>query len=452
MKKIAISLLTTLAAISPLFSEEEATAAQLEPPIQKHQAYQPFIYDRYMSPYMGAQDLLTAHNALLFAEDKAFGSKPSDSTAAGVGRLLEMLLFWGPLDSLTFITQHEFFGHGYRLREIGKSKVDILKYSIKIDRGYVESIPRDDMATSSFVNVAIGGVNSTSLMADEMRMRFTERKEINGRSNTLYSLSALDLFGYINVSNEDKVFNPFAVMDSNWFRENRPADIEQYVFAMRKLYPMNPLSIDKLKSHSLIAALDPYLWISAWSSIKYIYDGNSAELPMIPIMGMGYLPAMKMGLAPYGPELYFQNYFRLKNGAPLSVYYKWGSLGVNRHRGVGIHAPSIFRFGNSAFGFKLDLFDQFKPKNDLPISAFKYSLPILRKDSYSYIPTKEDFANYKGVERVLGGALSFIGSHQLSSFPSLGLNLELGYKTKGFIPGMSTKEGLIARGGFNFIF
>ncbi|MCF7806613.1 MAG: hypothetical protein K9M13_03085, partial [Simkaniaceae bacterium] len=212
---------------------------------------------------------------------------------------------------------------------------------------------------------------------------------------------------------------------------------ESYVYYMKTLYPTMPINLNNLTIKSLVNLADPFLWYSLYSQLYYVVKGTPLDVSMFPFFGKsGYLPVFQLALAPYGPEFYFQNYFRTAKGSPIMVYGKWGSLAHNLHWGVGFEAPYLIRTPQQTLGFKFDYFDQYEPNADLTFEE----------------AGEESSFEYQGVHRISGYAFSFIGTQSFDRFPSSGLYLQAGFKTEGYLPGESLKAGLIARAGFSITF
>ena len=80
------------------------------------------IVDPNFSPYMGGQDLISGFKTLQVLEDALIPSTnpPREGWGPATGRLAELVLIWNPLGQIATVAQHEIFGHGYRIRDIGR--------------------------------------------------------------------------------------------------------------------------------------------------------------------------------------------------------------------------------------------------------------------------------------------------------------------------------------------
>src|SRR5690606_29231998 len=106
-----------------------------------------------------------------------------------------------------------------------------------------------------------------------------------------------------------------------------------------------------------INVADPFSFYAIYSWFRYIASGKETKIPMIPIFQMGYLPSLRLGLSPFGPEVFFENYL-LKSASPIYFYLKGASHAENRYGGVGFYAPQMFIQGKWLIGFRFDAWRQ----------------------------------------------------------------------------------------------
>ena len=84
------------------------------------------IVDIDCSPYMGSEDLLYFHKFFESLDAPFFfHNRHNRKWHAAIPRFLELFLFWTPLNTSMFLLQHEIFGHGYRIRDLGTSRVEL---------------------------------------------------------------------------------------------------------------------------------------------------------------------------------------------------------------------------------------------------------------------------------------------------------------------------------------
>src|SRR5207237_6954167 len=87
------------------------------------------VGDAYMTPSVGALNLSTVQHALSAAEDHflplKFGDERSRLQLTGgiLYRAAKFTLLDVPQDHMLLVVQHEVFGHGARLRELGSGTI-----------------------------------------------------------------------------------------------------------------------------------------------------------------------------------------------------------------------------------------------------------------------------------------------------------------------------------------
>lgn len=441
MKRVLLLTIPFLMLVKPSYSEESQSALDGKATSQYIGDYlpnkitTPFLYDRYLSPYVGAPDLLLAHRLLEKGEDVLMGrneSAPSESIGAGFARIFDLSFLWGPINALTYLTQRQVFGFGFRAREMKGFKQPHYTFKKKVDLYYTYGNVSERLSPSVTVNefllYSIGGLDATSLMADQIRLQWLQSGAVEGRQASLYTMCVFDVVASTYLAQPGQRFD---LSNNTAIKE-----IEAYVELINQLYPSSPLSTNSLFNKSLINIADPFIWYGFYSELYYFVKGLPVEFPMIPFFfKSGYLPGFKLHLAPYGPEYYFQNYIRASDGNPFYLYVKWGSLGGDMHYGCGIQAPYALRGEHNSLGFTFDWFDQFEA-SDVPLS----------------LEASKDAASSPSKYFYRGFASTLIATQEISQLPGSNLYLQIGYKTYGYLPGEVMDEGMIARGGFAFTF
>ncbi|MDN3508027.1 MAG: hypothetical protein P0S94_03815, partial [Simkaniaceae bacterium] len=379
-------------------------------------ASQEIIIDEYFSPYSGAASIQFAQWGLLKGEDTLFPLSEEVTTAKIWGRLFEML-GWSLVNSLGSVTQHEVFGHGYRLRELG---ITPSSYSITPWSGGTSfGIPFSDPA-GNYMAITIAGLEANAIMGQQYKMHAMQAGCLDGRSATLYTASHLALFDYIIATHESR--NTNKVIEGN--------DIEAYLALYNSTYPTDPLTLGQLTRWSLFSFLDPmtiYTWISEF---YYIAFGEAWVFPVIELTdNITYLPNISVALAPYGPEAYLQNFFSI-NDHPLYGYIKGAKRGV----GLGIAYDYLLAKEKGSLGGKIDLWRQHQFITSATVGDIEEKRPLDRPELSNI---------------VYGVAASLIGRYYLT--PSFGFYAELGGKTAGYLPGYSLGGSLTARIGLSII-
>jgi hypothetical protein len=383
-------------------------------------------YDIDMSPYAGGEDLLMPTRMLerttgwFFAKSPAFYSRKG--WARGV-RLLEEFLVWLPVNCLATVTQHEVFGHGYRLRDIhhtGRAKVD--GYGLDAPPpygdggGYTSYKVYSQFTLTENSAVAGAGVESTGILSSLTKLKWIEAKRVDPRQAFLYLFCLYDL--------------PIYVGTIDLVGDFEGHDIKGYIDSVDYTYPERLMRVSKLKALSWINLADPFTYYAIYSLFRYIDVGKETRIPMI---GGCYLPNFRLGLTPFGPEVFFENYFRLTNGQPIYGYVKGGKHSGNGYAGVGVYGPRLKRWGEFDLGLRVDLWSQ--PKlllgpGRVPFDQIDLSAPPN--------PDEPIYSEQEQHERSMGMAASLIGAIKKGEW--LGFEAELGYKARGFLPGYSLRS------------
>lgn len=380
-----------------------------------------FIVDPYLTPIMGAEDLISIQQGLMRLEDQWTHPEraPKETWAAGIGRFAEMVTVWNPINYTAMVTQHEVFGHTYRILDVGKKYAQVRSIHIGVPPPYGPGGGATGYALSTKASstqdmaITMAGVESTAIMATRLKLRWLKEWKISGRQTSLYTFSQMDLTEYI-----------LSLDNSELLGVREGHDIENYLKVLNNSFPSGHLSNSQLKAMAAVNLLDPFLYYSLYGWWRYVVTGKNMFIPMIPIGSVRYLPAGRLGLTPFGPEFFFEN-FIVADAIPIYAYFKGGAFGENRYWGLGVEDQVVIQREHYTLGFRLDLWLQ--PRLTI------HQIPILEfaSEVHKDIP----FQPYR-----FGGALSLIGTYKMGF-------AQLGYKSKGFLPGESLEHCPIIRLG-----
>ncbi|WP_420421003.1 hypothetical protein [Simkania sp.] len=397
------------------------------------------LVDPDFSPYSGGQNLITGMRILQLSEDIMLPPKdePKEGLGVSFGRFAELFFIWNPLGELATVTQHEVFGHGYRIRELPSSHVKVTNYKIgwpfpySLTGGGATGFRMTDRATVTEINtINIAGIEAQDILARQLKMKWVGDGRIDARMSQLYFLSQQSLFLYGRATGLYDLDVSLSGADEDPFDGN---DLKSYVYWMNRLYPNNKISISYLKGQSYYNWLDVFTYYSFGAWWYYVATGKQFKVPMFKIGKVKFLPSFKVTLAPYGLEKNLEGYFAI-NGAPLYVYGKWGDHGGVSFYGAGIDFDQMLSWKGGIFGFKLDVW--YQPDFQQPTRVFD----VLVDDVNPAVPGLKD--------RSLGFAGSLISRWYLTGGGSpLYLYTEAGYKSKGYLPGYSLDRGFIGRVG-----
>lgn len=346
---------------------------------------------------------------------KVEGSR--NSTTKIWGRTAESLLFWYNVNMLASVTQHEVFGHGYRLRELG---VTPKKYTVTPWGGATYFEVGDSFTVGEMLAVDVAGLEAEGILARDYKMEWIRRGEIDGRLSTTYTQAQQSLFWYTLITQLGRLKGE-EISEGN--------DVDAYITLQNASYTDDHLTIGKLTRWSIFNWLDPMTFYAYYAFYYYICTGKSWSFPMISLgEEIRFLPNVRIAYAPYAPEAYLENFFSL-SGDPFYFYFKGGK----RSFGIGVAYDHLLSGRRGTLGFRFDGWNQ-------GVFLTTATLKDLEKTGTAFRPSLN--------KRQWGAALSLRGT--LNLFPRLALFSELGGKTKGYLPGYRLDKEIVARIGLQF--
>jgi hypothetical protein len=238
----------------------------------------------------------------------------------------------------------------------------------------------------------------------------------------MYQYSQQDLTTYI-LATDDEI--PF------FGSGNSEGDIRHYVDLLNYSLPNGHLSVSRLKRLALINYAEPFTYYSLYGWWYYLITGRQMQIPMIRIGSYGYLPGLRLGLTPFGPEYYLEN-FLVSNHQPVYFYLRGGEYAGLRSYGFGIEHGYLWMVDNTPWGFRADVWYQ----PDVPYKA---------NSSNNLTAAIVEQKHYKSR---LGCSLTLIGHIKISNASAL--FFQIGGKTTGFLPGETLTPSIIIRLGFSF--
>ena len=160
-----------------------------------------------------------------------------------------------------------------------------------------------------------------------------------------------------------------------------------------------------------------------------------------------YLPGLRYALAPFGPESYLENFLIVPEKRPLYAYVRWGEHASNKYYGAGFEMREIFKCHNFNFGLIFDLFKQ--PKILSFDDCQQTTISTEGSDDNSGYELGFDYPENELKKSTWGARASLVIAYQFTPRTPLFLELEVGYKTKGFVEGETIKEKVLIKGGFS---
>lgn len=384
------------------------------------------LIDQYFTPYIGAEDILSAYRGLEELENLILKppANPRNTFFQDVERLADLVLIWEPINYMGVVTQHEVFGHGFWVRTLPSSTAEVKKYTFGKPPPYGPGggATRYDATLNTItayqeLAITAGGVEATAILANRLKLQWLQRSSINPHQCTLYLYSQQDLTLYTLGSTEF---------------DKDGSDIKDYVHLLNKTYSKGHLTIKELQDQTLVNLLDPFTYYAIYDWFYYIFTGRAGPLPMIPFGSYHYLPGGRLGLTPFGPEYYFENYL-VKNEQPIYFYARYGNFAHQTYWGFGIEHAYLWTVNTCSWGLRFDFWQQ----PHIAFSNKKYALINVFKNDrkFDQQPSHDSW----------GFALSAIGHIKLWHRGSL--YFQLGGKTVGYLPGEPFQQALIARVG-----
>lgn len=362
------------------------------------------IVDQYWSPYSGAAANTFVFNSYKYLDDRFLpSSEYNTSFLWGTGRFGKLFLE-SLLADFLMVTQHEFFGHGYRAREFGFSYVG---YKIRINYGYTSFyiIDYDNLPYPKQAAFNVGGMEATTIMSQQIRNNLFLSGKIDRRDAALYFVTAYDQINYIFGSSDQKT--------------TVGNDVNGYVNTVNNWYGRPVLSVKKLRNKDIWDLLDPTLYMALYSEVCYVIDGDfNQPMYMFEINKYKYLPTPRLLLAPWGPEFQLQNNIVTPIQQLLQVNLRYGKNEFITSYGVDFIMRPIYQYKNFSFGNKLYLWRQ----------------PKFLKQNYA-----NGVANGVGIGEFVNVEYSIKKNYLAFA--------ELGYKTAGYIQGYPLGNSIVWRVG-----
>ncbi len=384
------------------------------------QSFNSIIVDRHMSPFTGAETAIALNSAVFQIEERFLKAKygPESklpSKALGLCyRSLKTLLIDFPAVNMLSVFQHEYFGHGYKARELGLSDIGYQfappfpygkgNASTRLDGEFLGLTPHGQSA------VFYSGSQATSIMAKSLRLRFVKNGSMNYQEALLYLNAFADLTAYVLTTDLQSAEGGNDI--TNFIRVTYPGESPEE-------------KLKKLKERVVVNFLSPFLYFSLYTFYKSYYWSGVSEnaLPMIPFQGFNYLPSFRFGLSPHGYELIFENYIHTA-GHAACLYFRYGEPRIHENWGAGVDVTGLFR--TRALSLDGDVHFWKQP-------------PLLLSGS-----------GHAGGRASFGSAAFLTATISPFMRRNIHFLVQAGYKTGGFLEGENLSKDFILRAGLSF--
>lgn len=291
------------------------------------------IDTNHQTSFTGADLSLSMIEAYRFVDDKI--APDGDSDLLNALMLIPRLMV--TQYAVTF--QHEVFGHGFRIREVGPGW-KVTKYTFDLDGSGATHFKYNKNSHSQYmIGVTIAGMEATEVLSNQIKTRMLNLRTINPVYGAAYFNAAMDQIGYVYASDYKK--------------ESTGNDVQDYIKDMNTIYGSGYITSSKLKNRTALSLLDPFLYFSGYALVT----GKDYEYPMIPIGDWGYLPALKAVFTPYGLESKLINHFKTP-GTPFQLNFSQGKHKVGTSWSAELIIDKITEKGNVDIGCNIAIWKQ----------------------------------------------------------------------------------------------
>jgi hypothetical protein len=379
------------------------------------------VADRHMGPFAGGETAIALNGAVFQIEGRflkaKYGpeSKPPSRALGLCYRSLKTLLLDFPAVHMLSVLQHEYFGHGYKARELGLSHIGFQfdapfpygrgNASTRLDGEFLGLTPHGQSA------LFYSGSQATSMIANSLRLKFVKNRSMNYQEALLYLNAFADLTAYVLTTDLQSAEGGNDI--TNFIRVTYPGESAEE-------------KLKKLKRSAVMNFLSPFPYYSIYAFFKSYYWSGTAHtsLPMIPFSGFDYLPSFRFGLSPHGYELILENYIRTA-GHAARLYFRYGEPRIHENWGAGVDVTGLFK--SRALSLDGDVHFWKQP-------------PLLL-----------DGADHAGGHASFGWAAVLTAT--ISPFMRRNIHFlaQAGYKTGGFLEGENLSKDFIIRAGLSFL-
>ena len=385
------------------------------------------VFDQYMTPAAGAEDLVTLQNVLATTEDRwlprRLGAERTRSKLAlGIlYRAGKFLALDVPQDHMLMVVAHEVFGHGARFRELGAGRIGY-GFDAPIPYGSGDAFTRFNgrfpVSPLAHLSASSSGIEAQHSLADAITDHAVARGRIHYREAWLYFESRLTGMTYILTASPHSS------------EGHDVADfLELFEDACRP--PCSPLTRRYVQQRALLALADPLLYYALYGfSASYIGKGETTgPMPLIPMGSMvRVLPSLGYALAPYGAEWSVRTSFQTNDRAQrrerrlTNIVLRVGNTGATTTWGVNAQVADVLRIKALRIGTRIDVWRQ----------------PDVLAEQ-----TSDRLHTGAGATATVAVPLPAF----LRSPWSDRIHITAGYKAQGYVPGEQLSGGAIVRAG-----
>ncbi len=353
-------------------------------------------------------------DALVSRKDSVSGFYKTKGLAKRLGiGLMVNFLFTNWLSTI----QHEYMGHGYRIRE---NKAPVNSYVIPpaiFTDAYVD-FDRANLSWYGKVLYATGGSESNTVFAREsFRQNLLNDYFFHYNINTM--MLKADMPAYILGGDTPKPGTPD--YDASEF------DVVYYIKSFAEKSGTTETDVyKKAKRGAYWSLADPSLWLSLCAYTRdYLVKGlTQVKNPMINSKSFSVLPFTDFHLSPFGHEYYAGSYFRHRKHL-LETYVRWSNGNIDgKSKGFGLSLLNTYKSNRINLDIGVDVWNQ-----DFDITHYE-------KNNENYF------------KETRSGKIRVASFYRFSK--ATGFFSQVSYKGNGYLLGNPLKEGWNVKLGVGF--
>jgi hypothetical protein len=412
MSTIRSALPFCLAALLSLTATAQAQTSQTSP------SWDPFFLGYETEPGMDFGGRTVASVQSLISH--SLGSLPHVENHPAVAPAWEF-----PVGAFLTVVQHEVDGHGGRAREFGLHP----SYGFGFDFSGYTSTERPPRTHEENVLIDVAGTEADAVMARRILLDALRPEGVDGAKIPLAMMAKLDLTLYVsdveNPKNPGKLIDQYrsgndmaSYLISRQAARNggRPGDVWTGDYEIDRNDPLLRRNWDDMRTTALWNALDPSLVAAVYAYFRdHVLHGETrVHPPALRVSdGLSLTVGTRGALGPQSVSRFLDLYGLTRHGV-LNLYLRDLDSSTDRTRGAGAAVQGL-RLG---------------PALEIGVQADTWKEPQARERIYD-----EDTS--WNVTGTVDAALAF-GDHRW------GLAAKVGTKSKGFLPGRPTDDGVYA--------
>ena len=385
----------------------------------KAQSRYNIIYEKQLGQNFAGENINASFHLLDYA-DSLFIPKKIIKTENNFAKVINPIFRFSKLFLSNYLItdyamtmNHERFGHGYRTLEADGTLNEIV-YNMPppftSEFSYISINRPSNLTQQQELMITLGGSETNLVLSDITRKNILLDEKFSYNYGLFYLYGSNDMPGYT-------AFVTAPAGDNNKYRNT-----------LNYFYGEEKLTRKKMNTYAFFNMLTDPLNFYAFKSVFYDYlikGRGAADIKMIKLSErLKYLPRFRFEYTPYGPELVYQNYFKLDSKLiQLNFSHADGSFDPSWR--IYTKIWNIKTFENLSFSLAGQIWNQ-------PLIDFFKGDRLQQSQGL-------------GSEIIVTTNYDLITNEHL-----LGFTMQVGYKSSGYSLGEQLDKGLVARGGLTF--